>query len=497
MPTQANRRKGGYQPRTAIIVGPSFSLPVRPMNLRLHNSLTRRLEDFVPQNPQRVTMYVCGPTVYNYIHVGNARPAVVFGLLARLLRRRYSGVVYARNITDVDDKINAAAKEARTGIEAITSRFARAYHEDMARLGVDVPDIVPHATEHIAEIIGMCESLIASGHAYAAEGHVLFEIATFPEYGQLSGRSAEDMLAGARVEVAPYKRSPGDFVLWKPSSDDLPGWDSPWGRGRPGWHIECSAMAATHLGETIDIHAGGNDLMFPHHENEVAQSTCAHGGKLFARYWLHNGMLTFAGRKMSKSLGNVMILHELLERYPAEVLRFLLLRAHYRQPLEWSEDTLAQARATLDGWYRVLLDHADVPVEGDELQVPEEIEQALCDDLNTPAAFAVLAGLADQLRQADDSQARRQRKAALLGAGLLLGLLQDNPEQWFQQTSAGSEIDPAWVDELLAQRVAARAARDFARADEIRKTLSERGIVIEDGATGTRWRVEAASAVVP
>lgn len=468
-----------------------------PMNFRLYNSLTRRLEDFSPQDPERVTMYVCGPTVYNYIHVGNARPAVVFGLLARLLRRRYKRLVYARNITDVDDKINAAAKEAGTGIEAITTRFTRAYQEDMAKLGVDAPDLVPHATAHISQIISMCETLIARGHAYAAEGHVLFEIASFPEYGQLSGRSAEDMIAGARVEVAPYKRSPGDFVLWKPSTDDLPGWASPWGRGRPGWHIECSAMAAAHLGETIDIHAGGNDLLFPHHENEVAQSTCAHGGKQFARYWLHNGMLTFAGRKMSKSLGNVMILHELLELYPAEVLRFLLLRAHYRQPLEWSEDTLAQARATLDGWYRVLLDRADTPLEDNDLPVPEAIEQALCDDLNTPAAFAVMAGLADQLRQATDLQARRKCKAALLGAGRLLGLLQDDPQHWFQQATSGSEIDPAWVDDMLAQRVAARSARDYARADEIRQVLAERGIVIEDGAAGTRWRMETTGPSTP
>jgi cysteinyl-tRNA synthetase len=286
----------------------------QPMPLRLHNSLTRQTEEFVPADPARITMYVCGPTVYNYVHIGNARPPVVFGLLARLLKRIYPNVVYARNITDVDDKINAAASAAGVPIEQITTRYAEAYRVDMARLGADAPDVAPHATAHIGGIISMCERLIGCGHAYAAEGHVLFDVASYVAYGHLSGRSTDDMIAGARVEVAPYKKNPADFVLWKPSTPDLPGWDSPWGRGRPGWHIECSAMAEAHLGTTIDIHAGGNDLMFPHHENEIAQSTCAHDGHIFARYWLHNGMLTFDGRKMSKSLGNVLVLHDLLER---------------------------------------------------------------------------------------------------------------------------------------------------------------------------------------
>ncbi|MEZ5463506.1 cysteine--tRNA ligase [Dokdonella sp.] len=459
------------------------------MNLRLHNTLTRRVEDFVPLDPSRVTMYVCGPTVYDYIHIGNARPAVVFGLLARLLRRRYENLVYARNITDVDDKINAAASAAGVPISDITVRFAGAYHEDIARLGVDPPDLIPHATEHMAEIIAMCERLIASGNAYAAEGHVLFDVSSYPDYGKLSGRSTEDMIAGARVEVAPYKKNPADFVLWKPSSGDLPGWPSPWGRGRPGWHIECSAMAATHLGETIDIHAGGNDLMFPHHENEVAQSTCAHGGKLFARYWLHNGMLTFAGKKMSKSLGNVMVLHELLGMYPAEVLRFLLLRAHYRQPLDWSDSTLAQARATLDGWYGVLRDLAECSVDPTEEVVPQEFEEALCDDINTPAAFAVLADLASRARKASTESERHETKAALLGAGRLIGLLQQDPESWFKQTGSGDSIDPAWVSALLEERIAARSSRNFARADEIRDELAKKHIVIEDSAQGSRWKV--------
>ncbi|GAP65867.1 cysteinyl-tRNA synthetase [Mizugakiibacter sediminis] len=459
------------------------------MQIRLYNTLSRQIEPFVPLVPERVTMYVCGPTVYNYVHIGNARPPVVFGLLARLLRRHYPRVVYARNITDVDDKINAAAKEAGVPIGAIAERYAAAYREDMARLGVDPPDLEPHATAHIPQIIAMCERLIADGHAYAADGHVLFDVASYPEYGRLSRRSTDEMLAGARVEVAPYKKNPGDFVLWKPSTPDLPGWGSPWGRGRPGWHIECSAMAEAHLGETIDIHAGGNDLMFPHHENEVAQSTCAHGGKPFARYWLHNGMLTFEGRKMSKSLGNVMLLHELLQRHPPEVLRFLLLKAHYRQPLDWSEAALTQARRTLDGWYGVLRDLADVAVAASDRGVPEALEAALCDDLNTPEAFAVLAKLAEDARQAATPDARRRAKGALLGGGALLGLLQQDPEAWFKQAAPGAGVDAATVESLLEQRRAARAARDWARADAIRDELAAMGVAIEDGPQGTRWRM--------
>ncbi|MBX3688139.1 cysteine--tRNA ligase [Dokdonella sp.] len=462
------------------------------MPLRLHNSLTRRVEDFIPLDPQRVTMYVCGPTVYNYVHIGNARPPVVFGLLARLLRRLHPQVVYARNITDVDDKINAAANAAGVSIDAITGRYAKAYFEDMARLGADPADLTPHATAHIPQIITMCEQLIACGHAYAAEGHVLFDVASYADYGKLSGRSVDDMIAGARIEVAPYKKNPADFVLWKPSTPDLPGWDSPWGRGRPGWHIECSAMAAAHLGETIDIHAGGNDLMFPHHENEVAQSTCAHGGKTFARYWLHNGMLTFDGRKMSKSLGNVLVLHELLDLYPGEVLRFLLLRAHYRQPLDWSETALAQARATLDGWYTVLRDMADVEVDAAERVLPAAIESALCDDLNTPEAFAQLAALASAARAASTPAARRSAKAALLGAADMLGLLQQDPEAWFKQTSGKNAIDEEAVQRQVEARVAAKKARDFATADRIREELLAQGIVIEDTAQGPRWKVVAA-----
>lgn len=454
------------------------------MPISLYNSLSRRTEPFAPLDPERVTMYLCGPTVYNYVHIGNARGPVVFDVLARLLRRHFPNVMYARNITDVDDKINAAALQQNVPIGTITDRFTQAYREDMAALGVAPPDIEPHATTHIGPIIAMIEKLIARHHAYAAEGHVLFDVGSFPAYGELSGRDTDELIAGSRVAVAAYKRSPGDFVLWKPSTPDLPGWESPWGVGRPGWHIECSAMSAAHLGETIDIHAGGIDLLFPHHENEIAQSTCAHGGKTFARWWMHNGMLTFDGRKMSKSLGNVLLVHELLKQEPTEVLRLRLLSGHYRQPLDWSDGALKQAVNTLDGWYRVLRDLACVDVSAAELPVPERVEAALCDDLNTPQALAELSVLADAARQSGSAEA----KAALLGGGALLGLLQQDAESWFKR---GSEqgIDGAAVDALIEERRAARLARDFKRADQIRDELAAMNITIEDGAQGTRWSV--------
>ena len=459
------------------------------MKLRLHNSLTRRVEDFSPQDPARVTMYLCGPTVYNYVHIGNARGPVVFGLLVRLLKRLYGTghVLYARNITDVDDKINAAAAAAGVPIDVITQRYAAAYAEDMARLGVDAPDIAPCATAHIAQIIVMCERLIAGGHAYAAEGHVLFDVASFLEYGQLSGRSTDEMIAGARVEVAPYKKNPADFVLWKPSTPDLPGWDSSWGRGRPGWHIECSAMSEAHLGETIDIHAGGNDLLFPHHENEVAQSTCAHGGKIFARTWLHNGMLSVEGRKMSKSLGNTLVLHELLQKYPAELLRYMLMKAHYRQPLDWSQAAVEQAQRTLDGLYTVLRDLAGVPVEATD-SLPAEFLAALADDLNTPEALAVVAHLGEAARKAADPSAQKEAKTALLSAGAFLGLLKLDPQQWFQGSSDATALDETQVQVLVDARQAAKKAKNFTEADRLREELLALGIVVEDTAQGPRWK---------
>ena len=453
------------------------------MSLHLFNSLTRRVEPFVPIDPARPTMYVCGPTVYNYVHIGNARGPVVFGVLADLLRRRHGGLVYARNITDVDDKINTAAAEQRVPISAITDRYAAAYREDMAALGVRAPDLEPAATAHIGEIVAMIERLIGNGHAYAAEGHALFAIASFDRYGQLSRRDPEEMLAGARVEVAPYKRDPGDFVLWKPSTDDLPGWDSPWGRGRPGWHIECSAMAAAHLGETIDIHAGGVDLQFPHHENEIAQSECAHGGKTFARYWLHNGMLNFGGAKMSKSLGNIERVHDLVREQPPEALRYALLSAHYRQPLDWSDALIEQSVRTLDRLYGTLRDLADIgPVDG--IGIPAAIETALEDDLNTPNALAEIARIASEARKAEGED-RAARKRELLGAGLALGLLQQDPAAWFARGADSG--DDARIQALIDERNAAKKNRDFARSDAIRDQLAGEGVLLEDTPQGVRW----------
>ncbi|MEA9606084.1 cysteine--tRNA ligase [Xanthomonas campestris pv. plantaginis] len=453
------------------------------MSLRLHNNLTRRVEPFAPLDPSSPTLYVCGPTVYNYAHIGNARGPVVFDVLAALLRRRYGALRYARNITDVDDKINAAAQAQGVPISTITDRFAAIYRQDMAALGVVPPDIEPEATAHIPQIVAMIEQLIASAHAYAAEGHVLFAVASFAEYGKLSRRDPDEMLAGARVDVAPYKRDPGDFVLWKPSSDDLPGWDSPWGRGRPGWHIECSAMAAAHLGPTIDIHAGGVDLQFPHHENEIAQSECAHGGAVFARFWLHNGMLNFSGAKMSKSLGNIETVHDLIAKHPPEALRYALLSAHYRQPLDWSDGLIEQAKNTLDRLYGTLRDLHDVAASA---VIPAPVEAALDDDLNTPQALAEVARIAGEARKANDAADRARLKAELLGAGLALGLLQQEPAAWF---SRGADAgDDARIAALVDERSAAKKAKDFARADAIRQQLADEGIVLEDTAQGVRWK---------
>ncbi|MCW2004163.1 cysteinyl-tRNA synthetase [Xanthomonas arboricola] len=453
------------------------------MSLRLHNNLTRRVEPFAPLDPSSPTLYVCGPTVYNYAHIGNARGPVVFDVLAALLRRRYGAVRYARNITDVDDKINAAAQAQGVPISTITDRFAAIYRQDMAALGVVPPDIEPEATAHIPQIVAMIEQLIASEHAYAAEGHVLFAVASFADYGKLSRRDPDEMLAGARVDVAPYKRDPGDFVLWKPSSDDLPGWDSPWGRGRPGWHIECSAMAAAHLGPTIDIHAGGVDLQFPHHENEIAQSECAHGGAVFARFWLHNGMLNFSGAKMSKSLGNIETVHDLIAKHPPEALRYALLSAHYRQPLDWSDGLIEQAKNTLDRLYGTLRDLHDVAASA---VIPAPVEAALDDDLNTPQALAEVARIAGEARKANDAADRARLKAELLGAGLALGLLQQEPAAWF---SRGADAgDDARIAALVDERSAAKKAKDFARADAIRQQLADEGIVLEDTAQGVRWK---------
>jgi len=457
------------------------------VTIRLYNTLAREKQVFEPLDPERVTMYVCGPTVYNYAHIGNARPAVVFDLLHRLLELHYPEVIYARNITDVDDKINQAAAELGVPIKEISSRYTDAYHADMAAIGVERPSIEPRATDHIAQMISMIQRLVDAGHAYVAEGHVLFDIEAFSEYGALSRRDMREMLAGSRIEIAPFKRNPGDFVLWKPSEDPQPGWDSPWGWGRPGWHLECSVMAETHLGETIDIHGGGQDLVFPHHENEIAQSVCSHGGNPFARYWMHNGFVTVEKRKMSKSLGNTLVVHELLKQHPGEVLRYLLLSAHYRQPLDWSEKELERARRTLDRLYGVLrtAEHNFGPFETNE-RPGEAFLDALRDDLNTPVALAEFNRVARELAKAENAGDARQAAAELLADAKLIGLLQNTPDSWF----GAGDTDPesAAIDELIAQRNQARADRDFATADRIRDQLTEMGIVLEDADGVTRWR---------
>ena len=457
------------------------------MTIRLYNTLSREKQLFEPQDPSRVTMYACGPTVYNYAHIGNARPAVIFDLLHRLLLQHYESVVYARNITDVDDKINEAAASLGVPISEISSKYADAYDQDMAAIGVQSPDIEPRATDHIAQMIDMIQRLIVAGHAYEAEGHVMFDVESFTDYGNLSGRDLRDMIAGSRIEVESYKRNPGDFVLWKPSKDPQPGWDSPWGWGRPGWHLECSVMAETHLGETIDIHGGGQDLIFPHHENELAQSVCSHGGQPFARYWMHNGFVTVEKRKMSKSLGNTLVVHELLKNHPGEVLRYLLLNAHYRQPLDWSEGAIDQARRTLDRLYGVLRAASDRFGPFAAADRPgEAFLEALRDDLNTPVALAEFNRVAKLLANAETEQEARATAAELLADAELIGLLQSSPEDWFSAGSSDSEADE--IEALIAQRNEARAARDFALADGIRDKLTAMGVVLEDAGGQTRWR---------
>ena len=464
------------------------------MHIQLYNVATRQKQVFEPANPSRVTVYVCGPTVYGPAHIGNARPAVVFDTLVGLLRYVYGAknVVYARNITDVDDKINKKAADQNVPINIITDRYREKYHKDMGDLGVNLPDIEPHATAHIDEMIAMINELIARGHAYEAEGHVLFDVSTDEAYGSLSRRSQDDMLAGARVEVAPYKRNPGDFVLWKPSNVKQPGWPSPFGKeldlgskkikgyGRPGWHIECSAMIKKHLGETIDIHGGGMDLQFPHHENECAQSRCAHGHEL-ARFWLHNGMLTMSGEKMSKSIGNIKLVDELLADYPGEAIRLALLQGHYRQPLDFTDDLLAQCVKNLDRLYGALRDAGGGAQPAPAAQnIPEAFLAALCDDLNTPKAMAELFALSKDLSAPEKIE-------GFLAAARLLGILQQDPADWF----AGNKdnIDVGMVEALIAERAEARAAKDFARADAARDKLQAMGVVIEDSADGTSWRL--------
>jgi cysteinyl-tRNA synthetase len=456
--------------------------------LVLHNTLTRRKEDFRPLDPSRVRLYVCGPTVYSFAHIGNARPVIVFDLLFRLLRRLHGEdhVVYARNITDVDDKIIEAARANGETIGDLTERTQRVFEEDMAALNTLPPTIEPRATEHIVQMVRMIETLIAGGHAYAAEGHVLFAVESMADYGRLSGRSLDELLAGARVEVAPYKRHPGDFVLWKPSTEAQPGWDSPWGRGRPGWHIECSAMSEAHLGEHFDIHGGGIDLIFPHHENELAQSVCAHGGRPFVNIWMHNAFLDLEGEKMSKSLGNIRTVHELLDQAPGEALRWAMLTAHYRDPLDWTEDRLRQAKAALDRFYGALRSVAEI--EAIEPVTPAVLP-ALEDDLNTPLAQSVLHELVSTLNKAETMRQKAEAKGALLASGRLMGFLQQDPEAWLRWRAKSAEgLSDDEVDALIAARRQARADKDFGEADRLRKQLTDGGIILEDKPDVTIWR---------
>ncbi|HZQ01964.1 MAG TPA: cysteine--tRNA ligase [Reyranella sp.] len=446
------------------------------MSLVVYNTLTREKEPFVPLDPAHVRMYVCGPTVYDYVHIGNARPVVAFDVLYRLLKRRYPRVTYVRNITDIDDKIMTRAAESGEKIETLTHRTGAAYQGDMGRLGALPPDHEPRATQYVGQMIALIERLIAKGHAYAVQndgegGHVLFSVPSMTDYGRLSRKPRDELIAGARVEVAPYKKDPADFVLWKPSTEAQAGWPSPWGRGRPGWHIECSAMSAALLGETFDIHAGGLDLIFPHHENEIAQSRSAFGHAIMAKYWMHNGFLNISGEKMSKSLGNFFTVHELLDQYPGEVIRLLLLSAHYRQPLDFTHEGLQQAKATLDRWYGLLRGKEAKPANA----VPQSVEDALSDDLNTPLAISAVHQLADpaELRA---------------GAGAL-GLLQQDAEAWFRWTPTGqSGPSEAEIDAAIAARQAARKARDFKESDRIRDELRARGVILEDGPKGTTWK---------
>ena len=459
------------------------------MQLRLHNSLSRQVEDFAPLDPDNVTMYLCGPTVYSYVHIGNARGPVVFDVLAGMLRRDFGGLTYARNITDVDDKINAAAKEAGAPISTITDKYTAIYREDMRRLGVTPQDVEPHATEHMPQIITMIEQLIESGHAYAAEGHVLFSVSSYGDYGRLSRRPVEDMIAGARVEVAPYKRDPGDFVLWKPSTDDLPGWPSPWGRGRPGWHVECSAMSYALLGKSFDIHGGGNDLMFPHHENEIAQSRCAHPEGDFARIWMHNEMLQVEGKKMSKSLGNFFTVHDLRSQLSGDVMRYVLMSSHYRAPLDWTVSRVEEAKVILSRWLR-LNDRfrrasLDIP---DSFEPDPAILAALADDLNVPAAFTRM----HELTTGNSADTEPERLVQVVGNARFLGF----------SLGSGTGPDPSCSLEVAVDRVdameerlsqmcaeidAARAEKDFALADSIRARLREVGVDVLTTKDGTRW----------
>lgn len=458
------------------------------VEIYLHNTLKRRKEKFVPFDCSNVRMYVCGPTIYDRAHLGNAKTPVTFDVLFRLLRHVYGAehVTYVSNITDVDDKILNKHKETGKSIREITEQTYQWYIDDMDKLNVMAPDYRPRATEYIDEMIELVRLLLANGHAYEASGHVLFSVDSMPGYGYLSGRSMKEMLAGARIEIADYKKNPADFILWKPSEAGQPGWNSPWGYGRPGWHLECSAMSSKLLGDSFDIHGGGSDLIFPHHENECAQSLCAHPHSKFAQYWVHSGMLMVDGVKMSKSLGNFYTIDQVLEKAPAEALRLLFLTTHYHQPFNFTFEGLAQAKATLDKFYNALLRVKDVPAA--EEAADERVVAALADDLNTPLALTYLHEITNALNKAETENEQARLKGRLLAAAGLLGLLWQNPESWFKSGIANGGLDAASIEAKIAERVAAKKNKDYALADKIRNELKEQGIILEDTPSGTTWK---------
>jgi cysteinyl-tRNA synthetase len=461
--------------------------------LFIHNTLSKKKEEFIPIDSNHIRMYTCGPTVYNYAHIGNARPAVVSDLLVRVLRQHYNKVTYVSNITDIDDKIIKASIETGDSIETITKKYENIYNEDMNSLGVIKPDIQPHATDYITEMMDLIKKMIHNNTAYESEGHVLFNVKKYSAYGKLSGRNIEDQLSGSRVEVASYKKNPGDFVLWKPSSDKQPGWDSPWGFGRPGWHLECSTMSEESLGLPFDIHGGGMDLTFPHHENEIAQSCGAHGEdknpKRFVHYWIHNAMLNIGGEKMSKSLGNIFYIRDYLKKHEGEVLRLALLSGHYRQSINWTNDTIEQAKNILDKFYRILNKVSDIKIDEQKINTcPEKVLSALSNDLNTSKALAELNEISKKLSNSNSDKDKIKYKTYLLAASKTMGILQKSPKKWLGINQKNNSIDNDLINSIIAKRNEARNNKNFNEADNLRNQLSEMGIEIEDTSDGTIWR---------
>ena len=446
------------------------------MNLKIFNTLSKKLEPFVPLG-ETVKVYGCGPTVYNHPHIGNARPAIIGDILVRILRNNYKKVVYVRNITDIDDKINKKAKEDKVPIEVIALKYTKIYQENMRALNVLPPDIEPTVTQNIHSIIKMISTLLEKKNAYEAENHILFHVPSFKNYGELSKRKKDEMIEGARVEVAPYKKDPMDFILWKPSTKDQPGWDSPWGIGRPGWHIECSSMIETYLGETIDIHLGGNDLIFPHHENEIAQSKCAHDGKPLSKYWIHNGFISMDKEKMSKSIGNIVLINDILKKHTGEVIRFAMLSAHYKQPLNWNENLLIQANKNLENLYNIIGDEKNFK----NITPPKKFFDALLNDLNTPEALKELFELAKN----------KNGKDQLKSAANYLGILQLTKTEWINQKKKIKKLDEKKIEKLISDRNKARKEKNFSEADKIRNELALDGIILEDSPSGTKWRINS------